>query len=404
MLAAQSWALSPTVAKLVEYETKANAVSTRSNEPFKIENYEIPTRLLQMDVADRLSPKIRKTLIFKKNGQEYIRWIINPEDTLWYKDVEKFLKANQISAKRHHYFTGYMTASRSYIVESPNGVQFSAKVSTNRTGGNWMDKKQTWDDAKQVRMAADFVDGELRKNPMQNAVVMDEPAGFGIEDIDQAMLIRDLGNLPQGTNYYLPGFSAVFETTGKEIAAENGSNLPQVFWNHNYNRPLARALAEFAARTGLTFDSPHSQNFLIELDQNMKPTGRIVIRDFGDSYALKEWFVAKGKTDFLANWEDDNILSGNLHVSIGILHGNTFPTWMNDTQYNVWGNDFYGAFEDEYSSETGIPKKQLAEELSRSGRYFSKDYPDYTPGWKRFLRSLTSGDSVCESQLIKETQ
>jgi hypothetical protein len=239
---------------------------------------------------------------------------------------------------------------------------------------------------------------------MQNTIVMDEPAGFGIEKIDQAMLIRDLGNLPKGSNYYLPGFSAVFDSTGREIAGLNGSSSPAVYWNHNYNRPLARSLAEFAARTGLTFDSPHSQNFLIELDQDMRPTGKIVIRDFGDSYALKEWFVAKGKMDFLANWESDNIVAGKLRVSIGILHGNSFPSWIDDVQYNVWGGDFYAAFEDEYSRDTGISKKQLSQELERSGRYFRKVYPDNTSGWKRFLRSLTAGTSVCDSQLTKETQ
>jgi len=391
------------VAKLVEFETRDNAASLRSNQPIQIENYEIPVRLLKSDVAQRISPKIRDSLIFTQNGEQYLRWVINPEDTQWYKDVEKFLTQNGVPATRHHYFTGYQTASRSYIVEAPNGAEFSVKVSTNHTGGNWTDKKETWDDTQQVRMAADFVDGQIRENPLKTAVTLDEPAGFGIESIDQGMLIRDLGELTEGHHYFLPGFSAMHQQTGTELARLNGSNAPARFWNDAYNRPLGRALAEFSARTGLTFDSPHSQNFLIELDSNMKPTGRIVIRDFGDTYALKEWFVAKGLTKFLANWDADNVLAGDMDVAIGILHGNRFPDWMNDAEYKHWGNDFFAAFESEYSKDTGVPRSELQQPMVQNGLYFAKDYSDKGPGWKTFFKRLAGRlGSICDFALARK--
>ncbi|HRP08704.1 MAG TPA: 3'-5' exonuclease, partial [Gemmatimonadales bacterium] len=64
-------------------------------------------------------------------------------------------------------------------------------------------------------------------------------------------------------------------------------NDPAAFWNEHYNKPLARAIAEFAAITGMSYDSPHSQNFLVELDAGNRPTGRIVLRDFGDATLVR---------------------------------------------------------------------------------------------------------------------
>src|SRR5262249_41000366 len=90
----QAWAISPELKSVATFETRSNAVSTRSNQQMVIENYEIPLALVQQDVALRIDQGIMQSLIFQKHGQKYIRWIINPEDTKWYKEVEKLLKEN----------------------------------------------------------------------------------------------------------------------------------------------------------------------------------------------------------------------------------------------------------------------------------------------------------------------
>jgi hypothetical protein len=128
-------------------------------------------------------------------------------------------------------------------------------------------------------------------------------------------------------------------------------------------------------------------NFLIEMI-GVNPTGRIVMRDFGDTYALGDFFQASGRRDFLANWAQDNITFGQVNVSVGILHGNTMPTWMRDEHYQFWGVEFYRVFELELSAITGIPRDQLVAPMSRNGFYFHKYYSTGSAGWADYFRSL----------------
>ena len=268
------------VEQLVTWETKANAVAIRSSEIFNLNHYEIPLDMLSSDFANDLSPDIRDSLIFEKNGESYVRWLINPEDTKWHLEVKKMLLESGIDSTEHSYLKGYLTASRSMIAFNPeNGAAFSVKVSTNNTGGNWKDKKQTWDDANQIRKISDWVKDTLKKMDTKNLVIMDEPLGLGIDSLDQGLIVRNLNDVPTGKHYYLPGFSALHTTEGKLLAQLNGSSDVVKFWEDNYVRPLAKAMAEFSALTGVYYDSPHSQNFMIELDENKKPTGRVVLRD-----------------------------------------------------------------------------------------------------------------------------
>jgi hypothetical protein len=368
---------------LVYWETNKNAAASRSAKRVAIEHYEIPIELVRTDIAARIAPELRDALIFtKEDGSTYVRWLINPEDTHYFKVIEKYLVKNRIKPIRHTRFEAYQTASRSYVIVDPASGRrfaFSAKSSTNVTGGHWTDKKLPFGEATEARRAADFVQAQNQSAPFRNIVVMDEPLMIGVPKLDQAVLVRVLGELPAGEVTYLPGFSALHEDLGLRIAFANGSDNPAVFWNEHYNKPLARALAELAARTGLTYDSPHSQNFLIEM-VGVVPTGRIVLRDFGDSYVL---------ADFADTWCKSNVIRGALHVGIGTLHGNEMPAWIDEAIYRRWGHDFYATFESELAAQTGVSEAELqAAKVSRDGRYFSKDYSTKTPAWKAFFAKL----------------
>jgi len=399
-----AFALEPAVQGLVTYETKANGVSLRSDQMVQIENYEIPARLLKKDFSARLAPNIRDALVFEKNGEEYVRWMINPEDTKWHKELEKYLKENGIEPTRHKFFQGYQTASRSYIVEDPKTkTQFSLKVSTNKTGGNWTDKKQEAADAFDARRSMDYVMKEGEKRPYQHFKVMDEPAAFGIEKIDQGMLVRELNDLPDGKRHYLPGFSAVHGKTGRELALLNGSTDPAAFWNEHYNKPLARSLAELAAKTGVAFDSPHSQNFLIELDDKFRPTGKIVLRDLGDIYLTPEIVRANGGDALVKSWPRENVTTGRVNAYVGTLHGNEFPDWMDNAVYEKWGKDFYVEYDKEFAKQAGLPKRILPESHFLSGRYFGKQIEVTGPEWERYLSDLEKGALAARPKLSPPT-
>jgi hypothetical protein len=410
IFASFSQAISKELQDLVTLETKSNAVTTRSDKATHVYHYDIPLDLVQADIAKRAPEKFVQSLVHEENGVKYLRWIINPEDTKWWKEIAGFLNDNGITPVKKVYYQGYMTASRSYIIVDPKtGAEFSFKGSTDKTGGNWRDKHQDWDDGKQIRMMTDFVEDQLTKQPkLQNIVLLDEPVAFGVETrdakgervIDQGMIIRSYDTLTNSGKTYVPGFSIMHESKGREIAKLNGSDNPADYWNEHYNKPLARAIAEFYALTGMTYDSPHSQNFLVELDKDMRPTGKIVLRDYGDTFLNEEFFQKVKRTDITKAWEQDNLLKGYTSVSVGILHGNHPPSWMPLSVYNQWGVDFFEAFEKEFKTQTGVelinksaPHYRTHDDKGNkvNDMYRRKSYSMATPAAQAFLKLAEQG-------------
>lgn len=402
-----------TVQQLVNWETRANAVAIRSDEIFELTHYEIPLRLLEHDFAKSLAPEIKQALVFKKDGQDYVRWVINPEDSKWHLLVQEFLLEHGLDAQPQNHLKGFLTASRSIIAFDPEtNASFSIKVSTNLTGGNWTDKKQTWIDAKQIRVISDWIGEVTGLMANETLIIQEEPFALGIAELDQGLIVRSLNDVPKGEKFYLPGFSALHSEEGARIAQLNGAENIAEFWNINYNKPLANALAEFSAHTGVYYDSPHSQNFLIELDSQYRPTGKIVLRDFGDAYILDE-FVRRTDFAHLADiWESSNILKGKFQVSVGLLHGNSAPDWLTIQEYDDWAKDFYAVYEKKFSEISSVPTEQLKATKSFKSHNFSyhtKTYPALSEDWKRYIdnanclsgRLLTNRLKECLEHFIR---
>lgn len=375
-----AFALTPGVQQLIEWETGANAAAQRSSEVVQIPHYDIPLRLVGTNFAERLDPGIRESLIFEKSGELYVRWILNPDDTQWYKDVEKFLEKNSIEAVRQYFFRGYQTASRSYIIENPeSGAQFSAKSSTNITGGQWRDKKQPIGEAEDSRLMSDFLLAQNQMKPFQRFLILDEPAILTVSDLDQAVVIRDLGELKQlsSEHVYIPGFSVLHEKVGRDIAALHQRD-PYTFWTEHYVRVAGLALGELAARTGLQFDSPHSQNFLVEMDLNFKPTGRLVLRDMADLYVdasfLKKLLPEAEASSMIEKFTQKNNIHDYISAGFGPLHGNKAPSWVSARQYSAWEKVFSDAFEESIEDVSGRERTKFKARFYQSGSYFQGQY------------------------------
>jgi hypothetical protein len=372
-------ALTTGAKRLIEFETQGNAVSKRSNQPVKLPHIEIPLDMVAQDFASRLDPAIANSLVItKQDGKKYVRWILNPEDTKWGKIVIQYFAEQGLKLDVQYYFTGYQTASRSYIAEDPaSGVQFSVKSSTNNTGGSWRDKKQPVGEAVDARVIGDFLYEQNKKRSFKNFLFMDEPAVLKIDKLDQAIVIRDLGELKtESKRYYLPGFSALHETVGASIAKINGSNDPYEFWTENYIKVAGRALGELAARTGMQFDSPHSQNFLVELDEKYKPTGRLVLRDLSDLYVDKNFFKAiYGSDNTVLNQltQKGNILD-HIAAGFGPLHGNKKPSWVSESRYQKWKDVFFQEFESAFQNISGFDLSPIKNYKSQNGDYFGAEY------------------------------
>ena len=150
--------IEPHIIQLVELETQFNAIAHRQATPLILPHYEIPLRLLNIKSTIDASPNLKESMIFEKNSEPYVRWVVNPEDTQWYLQLEAWMRSHQLDTQRHYYFQGYQTASRSYIAEDPtNRYLFSLKGSTNQTGGKWADKKQTFRDGIDIIKTNDLI-------------------------------------------------------------------------------------------------------------------------------------------------------------------------------------------------------------------------------------------------------
>lgn len=353
--------ISKNVSQLAYWETQTNGAGLRSHDLIDLDHYEIPLHLLGIDSAQDLDPKIRETLLFVKDGVEYVRWIANPEDTEYRYEVEEFLRKKGLDAEYRTQLKGHLTASRSLLVFNPeNGASFSLKTSTNMTGGLWRDKRQTWTDAKQIRKVSDMAMEVQSKMLMDHVVFMHEPLAIGVKELDLGMIVRSLNDVATDEKYYLPAFSALHEEEGVRIARLNGSENAAEFWNEHLNKPLARAMAEFLAFMGFTYDSPHSQNFLIELDPQMRPTGKIVFRDFGDSYIFERFLQSTNYRELIPLWDKQNVNKHHIDVSVGLLNGNTRPNWLELEHYFDWGTQFFEEFEKSFSRLAGISETALS--------------------------------------------
>jgi hypothetical protein len=172
------------------------------------------------------------------------------------------------------------------------------------------------------------------------------------------MVARDLGLLKKDGNFLLPAFAALNEKAGAEIAKHNGSNNPLAFWKRHLLIPLAEAMAELRAYTGMSHTSPHSQNILVELDKNLRPTGKIVIRDM-DFYVDPEVFdviASRPEVSFLQS-DRERIVARNLdrHEGFSLQNGlKSIPSWMTQQDYANWVVDYFDAYKNKFAEITGV--------------------------------------------------
>ncbi len=375
------FAITPSAKLLINYETQANGAGIRSNQLVSIPHFEIPLNMVARDVTESFEKDFAKHMIFVRDGVRYVRWILNPEDTQWHLELQEHFSKKGLQLTKKEYFRGYQTASRSYIVEDPQQtIQFSVKSSTNTTGGQWSDKKQTAGDAFDSRLNAEFLSHIQSHLKFEYIIILDEPAILKIPAIDQAVVIRDLGSLndQHSGKLLVPGFSVLHETTGRRLAKLGGSDDPLAYWTEHYIKAVARALGEFAARTGMQFDSPHSQNFLVELDAtNFKPTGRIVFRDLSDLYADKNFIRAVHPNPhfYLEKFTQSKNILDKISAGFGPLHGNTVPSWVSSDAYRNWSNIFFLEFETSFAKVSGLSLSDFKfKEGGNSGRYFKNQY------------------------------
>jgi hypothetical protein len=297
--------------RLASWDGPSSGMANPSIEPFALQHFEIPLSALEHDVAERLASSVKGALVFEKNGESYLRWIIYPDDTRFAPELERWLESKNLDASRHTYFEARRTASRSLIIEDPKtGAEFSAKVSTNSVNGvPTLNKRWPLFDARAARIFSDHIADMRADRAFEHFEVLDETGSFGIPELDQGMTVREIGIMKRDGKYYLPG-TAALGAMGRDIATKNGAKDPSKYWKNHFMAAAGRATGELLRRTGLFPESNHAQNILIELDEKMRPTGRVIFRDLSDLHLEGNTFTAMGKVNELRRAGSKYVLGG----------------------------------------------------------------------------------------------
>jgi hypothetical protein len=312
------------IARLVEYENLGNEMVKKSTSPIQLLHFEIPLELLKIDEATYADPNIRRHLIFSNSGKEYFRWIINPTDVTYHKELSNWLSSKGIEVQPKRYFTAYSTASSSLLLVAPDGFHFSAKSSTDFAGGKWQKKPHNKQHLKNARGISDYV-SKVHKQMGNESRIQFQLDSFGahFEDPkapDQSIVIREIGD----TTNLVPGFAFGHRKYGKLIPHQGwDSALRMLYYN------LGLGLGELFSLYGLFPNAPHGQNFLLDTK-----TQKLVVRDLADMRIFESMMRKLGHDTLIHKFPRKIESADGIRVgaAVGLFHGSIEPNWIKTTE------------------------------------------------------------------------
>jgi hypothetical protein len=380
--------------QLMEWEFKANGVAkdrAQSEAFFVPQFFLLPVSQVNIFHAplSEQDPAVHELVEVEKEGKAYVRWFINPEDTLYHTRLQSYLERMGEDGQLYKLegSAGHKSASRSSLLQPrpdsypERGAFF--KASTNSTGGLWTDQKSLkLEDVKDSMAATEISERVSKRLSTGNLVLLKEPLAMTFKQdpkaypkLDHGIVFRSFGNFPQNGMNLLPGFSVLEETEGRRLAALNehdpDANDPAQYWMKHFAAPTGKALADFIFTHHLSPTSFHSQQVLVELDSKKVPTGKIFMRDFNDSELLKFLWMGNQHKDLIKNWSE-TINEAELNVSFGLFHGSKIPSWLGSGERKKWREAYLESFEKRFADLLNISVHELR--LHHSSHNFEVDH------------------------------
>lgn len=235
--------------------------------PFKM----VPPSEVGLTTSSATPPALLRFMLGATNG---VRWLMHPLNTA--PSVPYHKESTDGSIK------GYYSASRSMFVMLGKGL-YSFKLPTNSPhlrGELQPSKADMHNDAILSMRRSEHVrevDRELQ--PHDSLFVLTEMLSVAANRGGNGFSVRDLRPLQDG-HYYLPAFSIAY--VGAAIARFHNVEFSS-FWQRAYAEKVGEAKALLLLRYGLQMKTPNAQNWLVQLDKNFMPTGKIFLRDIADS-------------------------------------------------------------------------------------------------------------------------
>ena len=257
---------------------------------------EFPESRIHLSLIPRTSVEVSKSAALPKEIEAFflrgdqVLWLKHPYNTV---ESTPFFKAPEIPER----LRAYHTASRSMATEI-NGKLYGLKMPTNHPFGP----------SRMEQINKAFPKDSMRSSLRRTEIIEKIDAKIGI-DPDLLLLkdiltvtdtisghgfsVRDLSALG-GDRYYFPVH--LIPVKGAEIAAKSG--IPSTeFFKTAWAAALGKFQAKMLVRYGIEFNPINPQNFLIELDSDFRPTGRLACRDLGDSFQVESVSNAMGLQD-----------------------------------------------------------------------------------------------------------
>ena len=248
------------------------------------------------------------------------------------------------------------SASRSLFLTTPTGDLYSIKLPTDNAHG-----KKEYELASKADLTKSVIIS-LRRSKLISTIkqwatatdshfeVLLDVMSVADRQTGNGFVIRDLRPLQDG-HYYLPAFSVPY--AGREIAKLLGQSYTSL-WGTYYGALLGRAKASLLLNYGLQMKTPNAQNMLIQLDKNLRPTGKMFFRDISDSSLVQPVAEAIGLSAAVAMDKADNYF----------VYTELVPNWKNSTFYmnhgglksellDYWGKKHNRAYIDYIISSLG---------------------------------------------------
>lgn len=197
------------------------------------------------------------------------------------------------------YGLAFHTASRT-VVSEVNGRLISIKMPTNFPFGPNkehcpektemdLDLKYSVARSKAIEQIDNQVgaDHSLRIQK-ELAAVVDRKTGNGY-------LFRDMSHFKDG-RFYLPAH--LIPTIGRELAEKLGISVTE-YWESHWAKAIGKIQAKLLYRYGMEVREVNPQNFVIELDDKMAPTGIVLWRDLAESHLVKPIASLIGLDEFI---------------------------------------------------------------------------------------------------------
>lgn len=313
------------VKQWLTWEQKSNfGIFRKSGDPIAVQNISVPKSAVTTTFLQSASKDLR-ALIAHDNVVSWFKHPYNTFDSLPY--------FNETSKKT---VQTYFTASRSLALILGEQV-YTLKMGTDHPHGPKGEyqyakafTKEDITDGINRMTYVEKVDSAIGQDP--TLILAKEVAMVAEKKSGEGYLFRDISFMNDG-NYYLPALSIPY--AGREIAKLNQQE-PDAFWQEHYATLLGKAKAKLLLRYGLQMETPNSQNMLIQLDLNLKPTGVIVFRDISDTILINAVAEGLGETKTLQKDKE-----------LGVENGDQIqPFWSN----SAWRFDEAG--ENSFSSRT----------------------------------------------------